>query len=252
MADTIIYVDCLNAKEQFRWQILRCQAAKGALLPPKEAVQWYRKLAKRGNAFAEFELGKCYENGDGVRKNCKTAVDCYRLAKDLAIMYRAKNPDTAYLESEQQIRESFVITEEDPDSFAQYEQERFELYNDVAESADAADQYQLGEYYFHGIGVDTDYKEAFYWWQKSAVQGYAKGQCSLAHCYQYGQGVEKNLQKAIYWYYQSAKQGYDVAQERLGSLYYDGKGVAKSYKEAAKWFRKSAKQTFRWVEMMEI
>lgn len=241
MADTIIYVDYFN----LRRKILRRRAAKGVFSSPKGTVRRYKKLAKQGNMFAEFELGKCYENGYGVQKNCKTAVDCYRSAKDMAVMYRAKNPDTAYLESEQQIREAFVIMEEDSDALAQYEQERFELYNDVAESADAADQYKLGEYYFHGIGVDTDYKETFYWWQKSATQEYAKGQCSLAHCYQYGQGVEKNLQKAIYWYYQSAKQGYDVAQERLGSLYYDGNGVVKSYKEAAKWFRKSAEQTLR-------
>lgn len=109
MANTIIYVDYFN----LRRKILRCRAAKGVLPSPKEAVRQYKKLAKRGNAFAEFKLGKCYENGDGVRKNCKTAVDCYRSAKDMEIMYRAKNPDTAYLESEQRIREAFIIMEEE-------------------------------------------------------------------------------------------------------------------------------------------
>ena len=36
---------------------------------PREGVKWLRRAADRGDARAMFELGECYENGDGVKKD---------------------------------------------------------------------------------------------------------------------------------------------------------------------------------------
>ena len=36
---------------------------------PREAVKWFRRAAENGNARAMFELGECYEDGIGVKKD---------------------------------------------------------------------------------------------------------------------------------------------------------------------------------------
>ena len=34
-----------------------------------EAVKWYRKAAEQNDAGAQYNLGVCYANGDGVAKD---------------------------------------------------------------------------------------------------------------------------------------------------------------------------------------
>jgi TPR repeat protein len=76
----------------------------------KEAVNWYGKAAKQGNAHAQLNLGGLYENGWGVARDYKEAVIWYRKAsmqggalaqRNLGLMYFngqgvAKNYVTAY------------------------------------------------------------------------------------------------------------------------------------------------------------
>ena len=45
-----------------------------------EAIKWYRNAAERGHAGAQYELGKCYANGDGVSHSYAEAVKWYRKA----------------------------------------------------------------------------------------------------------------------------------------------------------------------------
>ena len=40
----------------------------GAGYDPREAVKWFRRAAEKGNAEAMCELGECYEDGIGVKK----------------------------------------------------------------------------------------------------------------------------------------------------------------------------------------
>ena len=43
-------------------------------------------------------------------------------------------------------------------------------------------------------------------------------QYNLAVMYKSGEGIEKDIKQAIYWYEQSAKQGYQNAQNQLKRL----------------------------------
>ena len=45
-----------------------------------KAVEWWQKAADQGNIEAQYELGRCYENGCGVKKNLFKAIDWYALA----------------------------------------------------------------------------------------------------------------------------------------------------------------------------
>ena len=39
-----------------------------------KAVEWYRKAAESGNVKAQFALGECYYYGDGIEENNEEAV----------------------------------------------------------------------------------------------------------------------------------------------------------------------------------
>jgi TPR repeat protein len=45
-----------------------------------EAVRWYRLAADQGEAWAQYSLGRMYEDGRGVRRDRVEAVRWYRLA----------------------------------------------------------------------------------------------------------------------------------------------------------------------------
>ena len=47
-----------------------------------EAAKWYRKAAEQGVALAQYNLGQCYYNGIGVTQNYAEAVKWYRKAAE--------------------------------------------------------------------------------------------------------------------------------------------------------------------------
>ena len=112
----------------------------------------------------------------------------------------------------------------------------------AAEQGDAQAQYNLGNCYDFGDGVEKNLSEAVKWWRKAAEQGYAQAQFFLGACYDLGNGVEKNLSEAVKWYRKAAEQGLAPAQFGLGACYDFGNGVEKNLREAVKWYRKAAEQ----------
>ena len=47
-----------------------------------KAFKWLRRAAKRGDANAQFNLGRLYEAGDGIDKNLERAAKWYLLAAE--------------------------------------------------------------------------------------------------------------------------------------------------------------------------
>ena len=47
-----------------------------------EAVKWYRKAAEQNLAEAQYNLGVCYYNGEGVAKDEVEAVKWFRKAAE--------------------------------------------------------------------------------------------------------------------------------------------------------------------------
>ena len=48
----------------------------------KTAVKWYRLAAEQGKSSAQYNLGLMYDNGKGVPQDYKTAVKWYRLSAE--------------------------------------------------------------------------------------------------------------------------------------------------------------------------
>ncbi len=69
--------------------------------------------------------------------------------------------------------------------------------------------------YEKGQGVILDYEEAFKWYQKAAVNGYAKAQSNLGFLYMHGHGVLKSYENAYAWWEVATANGNIEARKNL-------------------------------------
>ena len=241
-----------------------------------EAIKWYRKAITKGNAEAAYRLGLCYEKGHGVQKDNKTALLWYNTAAKQGNQEAQKRLNEINKQSQQNTNVSASYA-------AMYNSEKPTQQNneitDLIHKAQAGDvdaQYDLGNRYLNGDGVEQDVEKASYWFQQNtantkktqnnnasasyaamynnekptqqnneiadliqkAQAGDAEAQCKLGVWYEKGQ----NYYEAVFWYKEAAEQGHADAQNNLGECYFYGHGVNENYNEAVKWFRKAAEQ----------
>jgi TPR repeat protein len=76
-------------------------------------------------------------------------------------------------------------------------------------------QVRLGEFMYGA----TEYDEAFGWFLTAAYQGDAAGQFNLGQMYVGGFGVDKNQAKALFWYKKAAEQSFLPAVRLLAAAY---------------------------------
>lgn len=68
----------------------------------------------------------------------------------------------------------------------------------------------------------------------------------LGEAFKYGQGVNKNPVESLKWYSLAANKGYSPAQFEVGKIYAEGRGTDKNLKAAFDWFEKAALQSANW------
>ncbi len=110
----------------------------------------------------------------------------------------------------------------------------------AAEQGDAEAQWELGNCYFEGLGVEQSFDKAAEWYGKAAAQGHSTAEGDLDACFENGYMTAEA--KALL---QAAEQGDAEAQYRLGERYLLGDGVAMNDEEAYKWFAQAAVQGHR-------
>jgi uncharacterized protein len=89
----------------------------------------------------------------------------------------------------------------------------------LAKAGNADAQHLLGLMYYMGRGVPQDYRQAFAWHQKAALQGKADAQYVLGAMYYKGNSVPQDQKQAVYWFRKAAELGHPDAQYTLGLLY---------------------------------
>ena len=75
--------------------------------------------------------------------------------------------------------------------------------------------------------------------RKAASSGHARAQYQLGQCYELGNGIEADIQEALRLYQISAVAGDPDAQYTLGHRLADGAGITQSFAEAQKWMEKA-------------
>ncbi|PKC62540.1 HCP-like protein [Rhizophagus irregularis] len=255
------------------------QSGKGGLkINVTRGFKWYLKSAIAGYAEGQFNLGCCYEYGNGTDKNEIKAFEWYlKSAKNgcvkaqihLAICYQnGRKMDKNETKAFEWYLKSAENGNVKSQSYMGYcylkgygidknETKAFEWYLKSAENGDAMSQnnytksatrgctdgqYNLGYCYENGKGTDKNEKKAFKWYTKAAAaKGDAAAQNKLGDCYKYGKGTNKDEEKAFEWYLKSAEKGYKMGQNNVGYCYEHGCGTGKNKNNATKWFSKAAK-----------
>lgn len=110
------------------------------------------------------------------------------------------------------------------------------------ELSDAKAQYELGQKYAKGAGVERDDARACALFKQSAEQGFAPGQYALGYAYFWGLGVKGERAQSLIWFSRAAEQEDARAQLALGRIFATGTGVKKDPTQAALWYEKAADQ----------
>jgi TPR repeat protein len=141
------------------------------------AAKELRPLAERGNAEAQYRIGRMYEFGKGYPQD---------KAQGIAWIRRAAAQD--HVDAQQEL--GFIYAT--GDGVKQDDAQAVAWFRKAATLGNPTAQYNLGLLYAKGQGVEQDFAQAIAWWRKSATQGNADAQFKLGVVYHTGQGVAKD------------------------------------------------------------
>ena len=175
----------------------RAAATADVAVPGK--FQEYKAKAEQGDAEAQFNLGFCYDDGRGVKKDYGEAVKWYRKAAEQNFAPAEFNLGFCYANG-QGVRKD--------------KEEAVKWFRRAAEQNYAPAQSNLGYCYDNGRGVAKDAVEAVKWYRQAAGQGHPEAQLNLGYCYANGQGVEKDTVEAYAWFSMAARADADAAESR--------------------------------------
>jgi TPR repeat protein len=166
--------------------ILCCNAAVAGLTEGYEAlsrhdyataIKEYRPLAERGNAEAQYRIGRLYEFGKGYPQDKAQGIAWIRKAA-------AQN----HADAQQELGVIYATG----DGVKRDDVQAVAWFRKAAMQGESTAQYNLGLLYAKGQGVKKDYAQAIAWWRKSATQGNEDAQFKLGVVYHTGQGVAKD------------------------------------------------------------
>lgn len=209
----------------------------------KAAFEWYLKAAEQKNPEAAYEVGRCYEEGEGVERDPKKAVTWYQQAAE------GEEPFVEALVALGrccQNRIGIEALKQDQEQKGQakevdyYSKRAVAYFIEAAKQEDDEAEYELGNCYEHGLGTPIDQKKAFACYHKAAELGHAKAQLQLGLFLQNGIGCEANLTEAARWYEKASLQEETEAQLKFAECYEKGEGVPKDLELARKYYRLAA------------
>ena len=107
-----------------------------------------------------------------------------------------------------------------------------------APPGDVVAQFSLGAMLYYG-GDDT--AQAIDWFRKAAAQNYAPAEFQMGQVYDFGFGVDAGRSaRRSTWYRKAAEHGSAAGQRAVGDFYQKGRGVTADAAEAARWYRRGA------------
>ena len=180
------------------------------------------------DARRQYELGLCYEQGNGVAKNMEDAAYWY-----------GKAARQGHVKAQYRLGKYWDLKQPaEGEDYDRFKKEALNWYKKAAEQGDADAQFAVGSYYYGWFGAQS-YNTAIPWLRKAEAQGHMGAACYLGDCYRWGRGVARDWGQAASHYRKAAEAGNPYAQKTLGDFYRWGWGVQKNLKEAVYWYRKA-------------
>lgn len=181
------------------------------------ALQLWTPLAKQGNSAAQYSIGLLYDQGKGVTKDPRRALEYFQSAADQNLpvaQYYLGMKYYAGLDVEKNAIKGRQLLEQ------------------AAQSDYLQAQFQLASIYNKQNGDTKDSMLATYWYTRAAENGYGPAQHSLATRFLTGRGMTLDLQRGIFWLEKAADQQDSDAMRDLGFMYFKGMGVSKNFQRA--------------------
>lgn len=159
------------------------------------AVQMWTESATQGYAQAQFHLGVCYYNGQGVAQSYEKAAEWWRQAaaqedefSKRALENLNKWAEDIYLKGEA------AYAHQDYTAAVQF-------WTDAVSKGHLQAQYRLGECYANGLGVTQSEEKAKEWYSS-----YATAQSNAEASYRNGQSITKPLITNVVFDYDKANR----------------------------------------------
>lgn len=207
-------------------QVLGERKEEREFVPIAQDIRWWQRLANKGDAQAQFNLGVIYYRGKGISQDYVEAVKWFREAAKQGEPRAQLNLGVAYIKGE---------------GVPQNHGEAVEWFRKAAEQGIVSAQFNLGVAYIKGEGVSQNHEKAIKWFEKAAKQGEATAQFVLGMYYYEGRIVSQSYQEAVKWFKQSAEKEIIGAQLFLSFCYKKVKGVEKLDEQASlSWLQRAA------------
>ncbi|MGZ4842431.1 MAG: SEL1-like repeat protein [Candidatus Angelobacter sp.] len=219
-----------------------CQNASPASI--SELVQH----AESGDAQAQFELGRAYEDGKGVAQDDTRAAELFR-----------KSADQGNAQAQNSLGVMYALGRGIPRD----REEAVRWYKKSAKQGLAEGIYHVAISYYNGEGVEENIALACTWMMVAQRRGDAQAAEAMKHIgeqlnnridrskfdlavlYEKGDEVPQDLPAAVALYLETARLDHrqsifaSSAQYKLCQLYAAGKGVPQDYAQAKTWCKKS-------------
>ncbi len=157
-----------------------------------------KEQAEKGDAEAQFNLGKMYSDGDGIQSNFQEAKKWMRKAAEQG------EPKAEY------VLGITLVAEASP--------EAIKWFRKAADQGNALAQCALGKIYFSGSVAAQDYSESAKWFIKAANSGLADAQFCVGLLYFNGYGVTQDYVESHKWCNLASAQGNKDAKKMLDIL----------------------------------
>lgn len=177
----------------------------------KEKIRFWKlkSKAEKGDAEAQYQLAKCYDEGNGTKKDLYKAFDWFE-----------KAANNGHLGS----RCAVGMCYEYGDGVQKNPSKAFMHYSIAAEDRSGKGKFYLASCYFSGIGTSINLPRAFKLFVKAAELGFEDADKFLNAVYQrtniagdlfHGKPLPSNPREALILLANAAEQGDDYAQRIL-------------------------------------
>lgn len=172
-----------------------------------------RMKAELGDSDAQYEIGLCYLNGDGVDKDIPEGVKWVKKCAN-------KTNYTSHILACKKLAQIYT---QGVGVSRDYEEARF-WWEKLAKKNDSEGKLMLGLFYEYGIGVDKDYRKSFSLYKSvkdhehRSTELVVRAQSKCGYFLSMGYGAPKDSGAARMWLEMAAKKGDYEAQFQLGKL----------------------------------
>ncbi|QCE34545.1 sel1 repeat family protein [Acetobacteraceae bacterium] len=164
----------------------------------KIMAKTYRAAAKKGDVIAQYELGKLYFQGKGVHQNVRMSATWWKKAADKNYLPAVIALGKLYAHDHKDVLEEDNLPGPKV-GMKSNSKMAFKFYQNAADLGDAEGENLVAVAFSEGRGTRKDMKEAVKYWKKAAEKGQKDAMKSLIKAYQSGKGIKKDSEKAAYW-----------------------------------------------------